>query len=62
MYLLYIILFIFGCAGSLLLRGLFSSCGEWGLLFLAGRRLLITVASLLWSTGLDARASVAGGL
>ena len=29
----------------------FSSCGERGLLFLAGRRLLITVASLLWSTG-----------
>ena len=23
----------FGCAGSLLLRGLFSSCGKWGLLF-----------------------------
>ena len=26
-----IILFIFGCTGSLLLHGLFSSCGEWGL-------------------------------
>ena len=25
-------LFIFGCAGSSLLRGLFSSCSEWGLL------------------------------
>ena len=25
-------LFIFGCAGSLLLCGLFSSCAEWGLL------------------------------
>ena len=24
-------LFIFDCAGSLLLRGLFSSCREWGL-------------------------------
>ena len=23
-------LFIFGCAGSSLLRGLFSSSGEWG--------------------------------
>ena len=27
-----IYLFIFGCAGSLLLCGLFSRCGEWGLL------------------------------
>ena len=26
------ILFIFGCAGSLLLQEFFSSCGEWGLL------------------------------
>ena len=25
--------FFFGCAGSLLLCRLFSSCGEWGLLF-----------------------------
>ena len=24
--------FVFGCAGSLLLHGLFCSCGEWGLL------------------------------
>ena len=31
-YNLFIYLFIFGCAGSLLLCGLFSSCGEWGLL------------------------------
>ena len=29
---LFIYLFIFGCAGSLLLHGLFSSCGEKGLL------------------------------
>ena len=27
-----IIYFLFGCAGSLLLHGLFSSCGEWGIL------------------------------
>ena len=27
-----IILFIFSCAGSSLLRGLFSGCGKWGLL------------------------------
>ena len=26
------ILFMFGCAGSLLLQEFFSSCGEWGLL------------------------------
>ena len=25
--------FSFGCAGSWLLRGVFSSCGDWGLLF-----------------------------
>ena len=29
-----IILFIFGCAGSLLLLGLLSGCSEWGLLWL----------------------------
>ena len=28
----FIYLFIFGCAGSLLLRGLFSGCSERGLL------------------------------
>ena len=39
------ILYIFGCAGSLLLCGLFSSCSEQRLLFIALRRLLITVAS-----------------
>ena len=27
------IFIIFGCAGSLLLSGLFASCSEWGLLF-----------------------------
>ena len=27
------LLIIFGCAGSLLLHGFFSSCGQWGLLF-----------------------------
>ena len=42
---------VFGCAGSLLLPRLFSSCGEW-----RGRALLLTaVASLvsghrLWGT------------
>ena len=31
----YLQLFIFGCAGSSLLPGFLSSCGEWGHLFLA---------------------------
>ena len=30
----------------------FSSCGEWGLLFIAVRRLLIAVASLVAEHGL----------
>ena len=33
----------------------FSSCGEWGLLFVAVRRLLIAVASLVVEHGLQAR-------
>ena len=37
--------FIFGCAGSLLLCGLFSSCGEWGLL--SGCGPLIAVPALV---------------
>ena len=41
----FIYLFIFGCAGSSLLHGLFSSCREWGPLFVAMRGLLIVVAS-----------------
>ena len=32
------ILFIFGCAGSSLLRAAFSSYGEWGLLSVCGAR------------------------
>ena len=38
-------LFIFGCAGSLLLCELFSSCGEWGF--------LIVVPSLVVEHGLS---------
>ena len=34
-------------------RGLFSSCGEWGLLFLAVSRLLTAVASLVAEHGLQ---------
>ena len=41
----YIYLFIFGCAASLLQRGLFFGCGEQGLLSSCG--LLIVVASLV---------------
>ena len=33
-------------------RGLFSSCGEWGLLFVVVRGLLIAVASLVAEHGL----------
>ena len=39
-------LFIFGCARSSLLLGLFSSCCEQRLLFVVVRGLLITMASL----------------
>ena len=46
-FFLKITLFIFGCAGSLLLHGLFSNWGELGLLFVAACRLLIAVASLV---------------
>ena len=40
-------LLIFVCAGSSLLHGLFSSCGEWGLVVVVVHRLLIAVASLV---------------
>ena len=50
------LLFLLGCAGPSLLRGLFSSCDEWGLLALVACRLLTAVPSLatehgLWGTG-----------
>ena len=41
------ILFIFGCVGSVLLLGLFSSCGNWGLLSSCG-----VLASLIEEPGL----------
>ena len=40
-------LFIFGCIGSLLMHMALSSCGKWGLLFVAVCGLLIAVASLV---------------
>ena len=43
---------IFGCVGSSLLRGLFSSCSKRGLLFIAVPGLLIMVASLVEERGL----------
>ena len=48
----YITLFIFGSAGSLLLRGLFSSCGKQGLPSSCGPGLPIAVASLVGEHGL----------
>ena len=45
-------LFIFGCVGSSLLRaGFLFSCSERGLLFVAVRRLLTAVASLVVEHG-----------
>ena len=50
---IYFIILFFGCVGFLLLRaGLFSGCGEWGLLFIAVHGLLIVVASLVAEHGL----------
>ena len=52
-------IFIFGCAESLLLCGLFSSCSEWGLLLVTVSGLLIVVASLVVEHGfLGTRPSV----
>ena len=42
----------FDCARSWLLCELFSSCGTWGLLSRAVRRLLVAVASLAVERGL----------
>ena len=59
---IFIYLFISGCAGSSLLCIGFL-CGEWGLLFLAVRGLLIAVASLLGEHGLQGtQASVVAAL
>ena len=50
-FLIYLLFKIFGCFVSLLLCIVFS-CGEQGLLFIAVRRLLIAVASLVAEHGL----------
>ena len=44
---MYVFIYIFGCVGSSLLRGAFSSSGERGLLFFAVRGFLTVVASLV---------------
>ena len=61
---LFIYYFIFCCAGSSLLRGLFFSCGKWGLLsscgvrgshcsgFSCGSQAVATLAQLVVSLGL----------
>ena len=41
----------FGHAGSLLLHGLFSSCGKWGLPLVAVHELLTEVVSLVVEHG-----------
>ena len=46
-----IFLFLFGCAGSLLLRGLFCGCGKWGLLSQLQRAGFSLQWLLLQSTG-----------
>lgn len=38
---------IFGCSGSSLLHVAFSSCAEWGLLFVVVHGLLIAVGTLV---------------
>ena len=43
---------VFGCAASLLLLGLSSSCGEGGSSLVSGCRLLIAAASLVAECGL----------
>ena len=48
-------IYFFGCAWSSLLRRLFSSCGERGLLFVAAQRLLTVVASLVAEHRLSGR-------
>ena len=46
---LFVYLFIFGCAGSSLLCGLFPSCGKQGLLLVAVPRLSWQWLLLWWS-------------
>ena len=52
MHLLFKICIYFGCAGSSLLRRLFSSCREWGYSLVAVHGLLTAVTSLVAGHGL----------
>ena len=45
-------LFTYGCAGSSLLHGLFSSCGEWGLLSSCDARAYCSGSSCCGEAGL----------
>ena len=51
--------FILDCAESSLLHGLFSSCGDWGLLVITVLGLLTAVASRVVDTGSGCTGSVA---
>ena len=51
----YLLIFIFDCAGPLLLCGLFSSCGKWGLLRSCSADFSSQWLLLLWSMGSRAR-------
>ena len=44
---MFVAVVLFGCVGSLLLCGLFSSCSEWRLLFVVVCGLLTAVAFLV---------------
>ena len=50
-YFFFFNLSLLGCAGSLLLCGLFLSCSKWGLLFIAVLGFLIALASLVVEHG-----------
>ena len=52
-------LFVFGCVGSSLLLGLFSSYCEWGLLFFAVCSFSLRWLLLLWTRALGSVGSVA---
>ena len=53
---LFIILYLFlAVLGLCCCAGAFSSCGEWGRLFIVVRGLLIAVASLVAEHGLQVR-------
>ena len=51
-FLIYLFIYFWLCWVFVAAHGLFSSCSEWGLLFLAVRGLLVVVASLVVEHGL----------